>query len=761
MRKTSRPYVDFLIKNRIAVILLFILTTGFFAYQLTKIRVDNDTMKSVPADLKEKISFIRLQETFSEPFTLLFLARFQSGDIISKIDSITAWGNRFAEIESDGQPGITDVINCATLQLPKKGGFLGIKGAYVLPKGKEATKESIQQAIEYNKDYLKTFISEDQSVFGMVLSINSEANRSDVIGKAVAIVEEIKKLDKIESYITGATASSFFLDRIMKKDFSILLPLGLIVAFLLLYFIFRNILYVIFPLVIIAIAIVWTFGLMSVFGIPFSVVTSVIPVILFPIGVADSIHLLKTYARLRSEDRLNLTDSLTEAYDELFRPVLLTSITTFIGFGSFSFSAISWTRHFGVFTSIGVMFALFFTLILLPVFLSFEYETENKKTKKPKVPSAFSDSFLARFNSMVLNTSAWKIFLALVIILCVWGSLQVRFESNPIGLFSKKSSVRKSDEIIGEYFGGTRFFSIVLTRKDSSLIDTLPWMEIEQICQFISDQEAVGKTSSLLPLVKRTSTILSDRDYSSTGISMLLGGKNILGRKFSSLINNWVTEDRKSTKISVTCKNIPGYKYTALADSIETYITSEYPSWEVLTAGPALLIDAMISLIVKTQISSLLIAFSSVFVILSFLFSSIKTGFYTSLPIIISTIFIYALMGIFGVTINMVTVIIVNTCIGIGIDYAIHFTAGYLYERRKVHDPTTAILQTVKNKGTVIIFNTIVVGAGFFVLVFSSFPPIKHFGGFIFISMLTSTLFSLIFLPVFFHLDNSVKDKSE
>jgi predicted RND superfamily exporter protein len=158
----------------------------------------------------------------------------------------------------------------------------------------------------------------------------------------------------------------------------------------------------------------------------------------------------------------------------------------------------------------------------------------------------------------------------------------------------------------------------------------------------------------------------------------------------------------------------------------------------------------MITLIVKTQISSLLLAFSSVFIILSLLFASVRTGFYTTVPIVFSTVFIYALMGLSGVTINMVTVIIVNTCIGIGIDYAIHFTSGYLYCRRQYPTQREALLATVANKGAVIIFNTMVVGAGFLILVFSSFPPIRHFGGFIFLSMVTSTLFSLIFLPVFF-----------
>ena len=117
---------------------------------------------------------------------------------------------------------------------------------------------------------------------------------------------------------------------------------------------------------------------------------------------------------------------------------------------------------------------------------------------------------------------------------------------------------------------------------------------------------------------------------------------------------------------------------------------------------------------------------------------------------ILSTATVYALMGLLNVSINMVTVVIVNTCIGIGIDYSIHFTAGYMFIKNNFSNNIDALISNVGNKGAVIMFNTFVVGAGFFVLIFSSFPPVRNFGLFIFISMLVSSSFALIFLPIFF-----------
>ncbi|MBD3317921.1 MAG: MMPL family transporter, partial [Chitinivibrionales bacterium] len=145
---------------------------------------------------------------------------------------------------------------------------------------------------------------------------------------------------------------------------------------------------------------------------------------------------------------------------------------------------------------------------------------------------------------------------------------------------------------------------------------------------------------------------------------------------------------------------------------------------------------------------SLIVAFSLVFLVLWALFRSPKTAVIALAPILLSTFFVYGFMGIADVAVNMVTVVIVNTCVGIGIDYAIHFVAGYLYINRTAENKLEALVETARRKGTVITFNTLVVGIGFMVLLLSSFPPIRHLGLFVFVSMVASCTFSLVFLPV-------------
>lgn len=749
MHFSSEILVRSIIKHRILIIITLIISLLFFGYCTTKIYVDNDNMKSVPDDFKEKVDFYKLQETFPTPFYLIFMAEFENGSLIEKRDSLDRWAKRFESITIDSAKGITGTIHIGKLRTPVKGGFFGLKSEYVIPRKKRISEEKIRKRIQNNSEFTKTLISDDESILGIVLKINPDLNRSLIAEHVVDIVEQIDNYATVNTYITGASAGSFFISREMNKDFSILLPLCLIVASILLYLIFKKIFYVIASLIIIAIALIWTFGIMGISGIPFTVVTSVIPIIMFPIGVANSIHVLKTYSRLRWQLGKSFIDSLSETYMELLRPILLTSITTFIGFGSFMFSDISWTRYFGIFTGIGVIVALFLTVILLPIFLY--YEPTSKEIKKDSEKNLrISEAFLDRYRTIIFETPFLKFLLLAIFIICIIGALRTRFESNYISMFSPNSTIRKSDDLIAKHFGGTRFFYILLTHKEKELIEPSLWAEVDSIIQYIVKNESIGDVSSLMPLLKRTSTLLNNKPYSKAGVSLLLKSKGLFGKGFKNLVDSWVTPDKRTTKLSIICKNIPGFKYTKLAAEIGKYIQKNHPAWEVQIAGPALLTDSMITLLIKTQISSITIAFISVFFVLMLLFKSPKIGIFTTIPMILSTAFVYALMGVFNVAVDMVTVIIMNTCIGIGIDYSIHFTAGYMFIRKHYDNNIDALIQTVKNKGSVIMFNTFVVGAGFFVLVFSSFPPIRNLGLFIFISMLVSSTFALIFLPICF-----------
>jgi hypothetical protein len=735
-----KSLVTFLVRFRLLIAALLLSGTFFFAYFISTIKIDNDTFNSIPNTLKAKIDYERLKKEFPTHFTILFLAEFSSGTLSEKIDSLRSWNQEFNTL-----PGILNVADLNTVQIPIKGGFL-VRSDFLVSRKDSLSEEKIRDRISKNRELSKAFISEDESVVGMILNVESMSERTTIFNRIIAKSEAINQSPYIKTYMTSEGAAPYSITKLMRRDFSLLLPLCFGLIFLLLYAIFRNLLHVIATLVPIILAQIWTFGCVGLFEVPFTVVLSIIPVIIFPIGVADCIHILKTFSEQKAICKGNITEALTITYKELVKPCFLTSLTTLISFMSFAFTEISWTRYFGIFTGIAVLLAFVFNIIILPMFLLLDKSSASYRntTVTNNGPLDYLWNGITWFT---LESKKWIFILPVLATACIIGFNMVKADSNPISMLPQNSIIRKSDQFMDKHFGGTRFFTVMLESEDSTFTTIGQWEKVQQITEFINSLDGVGEVSSIMPLITRLSTMLSNQPISNAAISMITSTKDFFGKGYSAYLKGFLSEDRHKTRLNVICKNTGSASTLQTAEIIKKYVSDNFKDYRVTISGPAILLDAMGELLVKTQISSLITTFIPVFLCMALLFKSIRIGLFSVFPIILATTFIYALMGLMGITINSITVVTMNTCIGIGIDYAIHFISGYLYTHRG-GDRKSTLRAVIKNKGTPILFNTLVVGLGFFVLAFSSFPPNRDFGILVLISMIVSALFSIIFLTV-------------
>jgi predicted RND superfamily exporter protein len=754
---------EFLIKNilrnRVPLSIVLVIFTLIFGYFLTKIHVDNDTYKAIPKSLKEKIEYDKLKEEFSASISVLCLFELSSGSLTQKVDSIRAWGERYRNLKY-----VANISNISTLQVPVKGGFLGINSVPVVPKENTEGDTILRKRIRANREFTQLLVSDDETVFGMVISLTDTVDRSVFFKDMTILTDSINRFGNAKAYFTSEAAVSYFTDISMKHDFRILLPICFLLISLLLYWIFRRVLFVIAALLVNVFALVWTFGLMGLTNTPFSVVTSIIPIILFPIGVADAIHIIKTYISLYKENGGNAEQALIITYKEQLVPCLLTSLTTFFGFSSFAFSPILWTSIFGIYTGIAVLFAYIFNVLLIPIFMSIEHgNSKSFSAENPPEEKLFGLlwNFIDHFS---LKTSRWLILIPVLLVFFVIGFKMVHVESNPITMLPEANLLRKSDKFIEKHFGGTRFFSAVLRRKGETINTVEDWATINRISSHIESVHGVGNVTSLLPLLTRVSRMLSGGDISKPAVSMLTSSNSIFGKGYSGFLKTFLSKDHQEVRIGITCKNDPDIKPIVIARNIERFVNDSCAGWEVVVSGQAVLTEAMSLVLIKTQISSLLTTFLPVILCLIIFFRSLRTGVFAVIPIITATAFVYASMGVLGVTINLVTVIIMNTCVGIGIDYSIHFVSGYIYNRKNNTKRLEALNETIRNKGTPILLNTFIVGIGFLVLAFSGFPPVRDFGILVFISMMVSAFFSLLMLPIlirYFGIGSSIDGKGK
>lgn len=160
------------------------------------------------------------------------------------------------------------------------------------------------------------------------------------------------------------------------------------------------------------------------------------------------------------------------------------------------------------------------------------------------------------------------------------------------------------------------------------------------------------------------------------------------------------------------------------------------------------------------QVKSMLAAFLVVFILLIIQFRSLLIGIVGIIPILLTIITAFGIMGIANISLNIGTMMVASIAIGAGIDYTIHFINRYKHEFIKNADPVKVITITLTGTGRAILFNSISVAAGCFVLAFSEIKMISEFAILIGSVMLISVVYTLLFLPILLHLIKFKEEKN-
>ena len=233
--------------------------------------------------------------------------------------------------------------------------------------------------------------------------------------------------------------------------FTLLTSLVIIIVFTIL---FRRISGVLLPMLVVNFALFSTLGLMSAFGVPITLNTTVLPSFLLAVGIGDSVHILAIYYRELKQGR-DKADAISHALGHSGLAVVMTSLTTATGLLSFVSSGIAPVANLGVFAAIGVMLALIFTIVTLPALLAITPMSKKRSVSKHDLPSRL-DNFLAGIGDFA-TTHPWKVvgFSTLLFFGALTLSLQLKFSHNSLTYLREDVPVRIATELIDNKMKGS------------------------------------------------------------------------------------------------------------------------------------------------------------------------------------------------------------------------------------------------------------------------------------------------------------------
>jgi len=525
----------------------------------------------------------------------------------------------------------------------------------------------------------------------------------------------------------------------IKKDSTrmMFLALGLILA--LMIFFFRSLMGVIIPISIVIGTVVWIMGTIALFGISINVLTIAIPVIVSVISLSDVIHIISRYAEEKEGDafaRIKATQK------DIIKAILLTTITTSVGFLSLANSNIPVFKYFGGFTALGVVYALILAYFVLPVLLFY-----SRKITVSKV--------LNKITPKRIWGKPTTLVTLVVLVLCILGVLRVHHNNYFYEDLNEDDEVGHILSFVEQEMNGLRDLTLTVSLKDSgaSVFDAHILHQLDQLEGYVEKKYPATIEMGLANTVKQINRSLN-RGYARYYV--IPSNEGDINEVKSMLIKNtqllklrsFVSRDKKATFIRTKTRDLGSYNTFALNDSLYAFAKENLPELEVKVSGKAHIIDMTNVNVSEGMIYNLGIIVLFIFLMITFIFRSIFIGFFALIPNIFPLIAITATVGWLGFGMNVATTIVYTIAFGIAIDDTIHFLARYKIERDKGVENNQAILNSIRTSGGAIILTTIILVAGFGVLVSSHFYANYMTGLLVCIGMVMALLCDLFLLPL-------------
>lgn len=732
----------FIIKRRKIVIIVTIGILFGFGYFASKLKINPNVVTYLPKNDPVVKVFNHISDEYagnSLAIVMLETENVFSIEILTQLNYLTS---EFKLI--DGVTNVTSLINVIDIRKGEEGIEVGpLIDEYNLPQS-EIELIKLKDYVLSKEIYRGHIISEDGKTTLIIGRLQSNLDQTKIAQKIKEVVQKSNFRGKV--YFAGVPFQVMEVSDIIRTDLLTLIPIVCLLIAGFLFLSFRSAMGVIMPLLSVLISVVLTLGLMSILKIPLTIISNIVPVNLVTCGSAYTIHILSKFY----EDRLRGMDKLVQAQKSLKDigiPLFLAAITTIAGFISFIFgSYLIMIKQFGIFTAIGILFALIISLTFVPALLTVFSEPKRKFLKPNDDIKAESTkfSFTTRLAQLILkNRVVIIIFTIIIVVLALISIPRIKRETDIIDYFHKKSLIRLTEQIMKNKFGGSVPLQILVS---GDIQNPQVLVAMKRLEDFLVSHPEVRNPQSVADLIEEMSyvigegKIIPDSREKVTNLWFLLEGEEMM----TQLVN----QDKSEAVIQAMFADFATKHGKASLKNIQQYISQvDTTTCKFFMTGWPLIYDHLDKSILRSQIQSLVIAMVLVFICLVVLLRSVISGFVGLVPIVFTLFVIFGFMGFSGMPLDVATVLVGSVSIGVGIDYSIHFLSRFKKETKQGRNKFDALEKTLKTTGKAILINVLTVAIGFLVLMLAKLIPLQRFGILVAVTMISSGLGAIIILP--------------
>ncbi|ELB2046881.1 MMPL family transporter [Vibrio parahaemolyticus] len=702
---------------------------------------------------KQLLAFDEIQTTFSKTDNLAIVIAPEDGDIftpqtLSLIQKITvdAWQVPYSSrVDSIANYQHTEAFEDDLLVED------------LLYSEYELTPERISKvkSIALSEPVLKSaLVSEkgDVTVVNITVQLpemDKTAEVEEVVSSINAMIDRYQRAyPDVTFHKAGIIAMNYAFMTAAQDDSSTLVPTMLVVILVFLTIMLRSILSVIATLIVIIGSVMATMGISGWAGMFLSTATVNVPTLIMTLAVADCVHVIATM-RQSMKNGFTQAQSIERSIALNFVPILITSVTTAIGFLMMNMSDSPVLRDFGNLSALGVMVACFLSVTLLPALLKLlpiHVKMETSQDQK-HVMDRLGDFVVSQRRALLPLSVA-------VIVVCASLIPLNKVNDESVEYFGQRNAFRQAADFMEERISGMTNISIAIKTNESQGIAAPDFLNtIGEFSSWLRDQPETDHVATLADVYKRLNKNMhgDDQAYYLLPQERELAAQYLLLYEMSLPygldLNNQINVDKSSIKMVLTVANLGSVELVDLENRIYQWFAEHAPQYQVVASSPSLMFAHIGETNMASMLSTLPITLVLISALLIFALRSVRLGLISLMPNIAPAVIGFGLWALISGEINLGLSVVVTLTLGIVVDDAVHFLSKYQRARREGQTAEQAVRYAFHTVGRALWITTVVLVAGFSVLAMSSFRLNTDMGQLSAIVIFIALVVDFLFLP--------------
>jgi hypothetical protein len=741
---------EFLLDKRFFLAFVALALSVFVAMGSNSTRMVATSESLLSDDDPFKIEVEMAQEDFPPTTGVLFV--FEGPDMfaLEPLRAMEALTNRYAEIKS--AIAVRSLINERLNDFDKA----RYGRDYLIPKleGLSARDTAKIRAIAMqDDDLLKRSLSKDGDMaLANIRYKNAEDNqavRLEIAKSVIALRDSLRdEYPTVDIYVIGGVL--FELDSVnaRQKDNEVLFPLVFFIGTVLLWLCLRSLFLSLSLMAMAALSVVATIGTYGWLDIPFNQISTLGPMVVVVIAIADGIHLLSIYAQGLHKGMTKLA-AMHESLRVNIQPITLATITTTMGFLSLNYSSSPGIYGFGNIIAIGVIWAYVVTLAILPALTLF---MPTNKIPKPLGITEFINAVI----KLVTTRGEILFWGSTVIIVATLGLLPInKLDFNRFTFIDEDSDAHHVLTALREKIGNDQALAYSIDSREYYGITQIEFLEqVEALSVWLEEQPEASFVTSYTDYLRGRNKSDNDGDEAfdilptdQLQIIDYLVGYQLI-QEIEPSLQPIFNADYSAVRLVIATSNLSNKQMLAFNDRIDAWIADNVKKkYKVLHGDNSILYVRLDRKITVELMQGFMLSFILITLTMIIGLRSLRYGLLSIMPNIFPATIVFGVWAIFVGELSPYTLMLFSISIGLVVDDSVHILSKYISGKRNGMTPEDSAIYSLDRAGSAITITTLSLALGTFVLVFSSTPYFQNVALLLTPIIVVAWALDLFFLP--------------